>query len=147
MNRILYFLIGGCAAGMIALAFFQKRDIGSSTDVVATFVFLSVLAAATCILLHSRWGRRLSSRIQQKAIEEDERVHSNARTKVGYARHLLVPCPETSASCARSHGGRPWRFPDGWISVAVIIAMNGPCHDAAALCHSRRLFQSDIAAR
>jgi hypothetical protein len=81
MNRILYFLIGGCVAGVIALAFFEKRDIGSSTDVVATFVFLSVLAAATCILLYSRRGRRLNSWIQQQAIEEDERVHSNARTK------------------------------------------------------------------
>ena len=79
MNRILYFLTGGCVAGVIALAFFQKRDIGSPTDVVATFVFLSVLAAVTCVLLYSRWGRRLSLRIQQKAVEEDERVHSNAR--------------------------------------------------------------------
>ena len=81
MNRILYFLIGGCVAGVIALAFFQKRDIGNSTDVAATFVFLSVLAAATCILLYSRWGRRLNAWIQQKAAEEDERVHSNVRTK------------------------------------------------------------------
>ena len=81
MNRILYFLTGGCVAGVIALAFFQQRDIGSLTDVVATFVFLSVLAAAACILLYSGWGRRLSSWIQQKAVEEDEQVHSNARTK------------------------------------------------------------------
>jgi hypothetical protein len=93
MNRILYFLIGGCVAGVIALAFFQKRDIGSSTDVVATFVFLSVLAAATCILLYSRWGRRLNSRIQQKAVEEDERVHSNARTKGGVRTPPLGPLP------------------------------------------------------
>jgi hypothetical protein len=81
MNRILYVLIGGCVAGVIALAFFQNRDIGSSTDVVAPFVFLSVMAAATCILLYSGWGRKLSSRIQQKAVEADERVHSNARIK------------------------------------------------------------------
>jgi hypothetical protein len=95
MNRILYFLIGGCVAGVIALAFFQKRDIGriSSTDVVATFVFLSVLAAATCILLYSRWGRRLSSRIQQKTVEEDERVHSNARTKGVVRTPPLGPLP------------------------------------------------------
>jgi hypothetical protein len=92
MNRILYFLIRGCVAGAIALAFFQKRDIGSSTDVVATFVFLSVLAAVTCILLYSRWGRRLSSRIQQKAVEEDERVHSNAR-KGGVRSPPLGPLP------------------------------------------------------
>ena len=81
MNRILYFLIGGSVAGVITLTFFQRRDIGSSTDVVAAFVFLAVLAAATCMLLYSRWGRRLSSWLQQKAVEEDERVHSNARTK------------------------------------------------------------------
>ena len=92
MNCILYSLIGGCVAGVIALAF-QKRDIGSSTDVVATFVFLSVLAAVTCILLYSRWGRRLSSRIQQKAVEEDERVHSNARTKGGVRTPPLGPLP------------------------------------------------------
>jgi hypothetical protein len=81
MNQILYLLIGGCVAGVIALAFFQQRDIGSSTNVVATFVFLSVLAAATCTLLYSPWGRRLSAWFQQKAVEEDERVRSNARTK------------------------------------------------------------------
>jgi hypothetical protein len=83
MNRILYFLIGGCVAGAIALAFFQKLDIArvSSTDVVATTVFFSVLAAATCILIYSRWGRRLRSRLQQSAVDEDERVRSNARTK------------------------------------------------------------------
>ena len=93
MNRILYFLICGCVAGVIALAFLQKRDIASSTDVVATFVFLSVLAAATCILLYSRWGRRLSSRIQQKAVEEDELVHSNARAKGGVRTPPLGPLP------------------------------------------------------
>ena len=93
MNRILYFLIGGCVAGMIALAFFQMRDIGSSTDVVATFVFLSVLAAAACILLYSGWGRRLSSWIQQKAVEEDEQVHSNARTKGAVRTPPLGPVP------------------------------------------------------
>jgi hypothetical protein len=83
MNRVLYFLTGGCVAGAIALAFFQKLDIAriSSTHVIATAVFLSVLAAATCILIYSRWGRRLRSRLQQKAIDEDERVRSNARTK------------------------------------------------------------------
>ena len=93
MNRILYFLIGGCVAGVIALAFFQERDIGGSTDVVAAFVFLSVLAAVTCILLYSRRGRRLSSRIQQKAAEEDERVHSNARTKGEVRKPPLGPLP------------------------------------------------------
>jgi branched-subunit amino acid ABC-type transport system permease component len=83
MNRILYFPVGGCVAGVTVLAFFQKRYIGriSSTDVIATAVFLSVLAAATCILIYSRWGRRLRSRLQQKAIDEDERARSNARTK------------------------------------------------------------------
>ena len=89
MNRTLYFLIGGSVAGVIAVAFFQQRDIGSSTDVVATFVFLAVLAAATCIPLYSRWGRRLSSQLQQKAAEEDERVHSDARTKGGVRRPPL----------------------------------------------------------
>ncbi len=85
MNRILYFLVGGCVAGVTALAFFQQRDIGRirTTDVVAVAAFLSVLAAATCILIYSRWGRRLNSRFQQKMVEADEQVHHNARTKGG----------------------------------------------------------------
>jgi hypothetical protein len=93
MNRILYFLIGGCVAGVIAQSFFQIRDIGSSTGVVAAFLFLSVLAAATCILLYSRPGKRLSAWIQQKAVDEDERVHSNARTKGEVRRPPPGPLP------------------------------------------------------
>ena len=83
MHRILYFLIGGCVAGVTALAFFQTRDIGkiSSTDVIAIAAFLSVLATAACILIYSRWGRRLNSRLHQKEVEANERVHHNARTK------------------------------------------------------------------
>jgi hypothetical protein len=83
MNRILYFLTGGCVAGATAVAFFQKLDIAriSSTEVVVTTVFLSVLAAATCILIYSRWGRRLRLRSQQAADDEYERVRNNARTK------------------------------------------------------------------
>ena len=93
MNRILYFLIGGSVAGVIALAFFQQRDIGSSTDVVAAFVFLPVMAAAICMLRYSRWGKRLSTWLQQKAVEEDERVHSNARTKGEVRRPPMGPLP------------------------------------------------------
>jgi branched-subunit amino acid ABC-type transport system permease component len=95
MNRILYFLIGGCVAGATALAFFQKLDIAriSSTDVVATTVFVSALAAATCILLYSRWGRRLRSRLQQNAVDEDERVRSNARTKGEVRTPPIGPVP------------------------------------------------------
>jgi hypothetical protein len=83
MNRVLYFLTGGCLAGVIALAFFQKRDIAKigSTDVIAAAVFFSVLAAAACILIYSRRGRRLMWRLKQKEIAEDARVHHNARTK------------------------------------------------------------------
>jgi hypothetical protein len=91
MNQILYLLSGGCVAGAIALAFFQKRDIEGSTGVVVTLVFLSLLAAATCILLYSRWGRRLSSRIEQEAVEDDERVHSYARTKGEVRKPPLGP--------------------------------------------------------
>ena len=91
MNQILYGLIGGSVAGVTALAFFQRRDIGSSTDVIVAFVFLSVLATATCILLYSRWGRSLSSWVPQKAIEDDERVHNNARTKGEVRRPPVGP--------------------------------------------------------
>jgi hypothetical protein len=95
MNRILYFLIGGCVAGATALAFVQKLDIAriSSTDVVATTVFVSVLAAATCVLIYSRWGRRLRSRLQQNAVDEDERVRSNARTKGEVRTPPVGPVP------------------------------------------------------
>jgi hypothetical protein len=83
MNRILYFLTGGCFAGVITLAFFQTLDIGKirSTDLLATTVFLAVLAAAACILIYSRWGRRLNARLRQKEIEGNERAYHNARTK------------------------------------------------------------------
>jgi hypothetical protein len=93
MNQTLYLLSGGCVAGVIALAFLQKRDIESSTGVVATLVFLSVLVAATCILLYSRRGRSLSSWIAQKAVDEDERAHSNARTKREVRTPPLGPLP------------------------------------------------------
>jgi hypothetical protein len=83
MNGILYFLIGGSVAAVIALAFFQKRGFGTigSTDMIASAAFLSGLAAATCILIYSPWGRRLTSRLQRKANDEDERVRRDARTK------------------------------------------------------------------
>jgi hypothetical protein len=83
MNGILYLLIGGCLAGAAALTFFQEQDIGriSSSDVVASVVFLSALAATACMLIYSRRGRKLRSRLEQKAIDEDDRVRTNARTK------------------------------------------------------------------
>jgi hypothetical protein len=83
MNGFLYFLIGGCVAGAAAFAFFQNQDIGriGSADVVATVVSFSALIAVTCILIYSRWGRRFSSRLEQKAMDEDDRVRTNARTK------------------------------------------------------------------
>ncbi|MBR1228306.1 hypothetical protein JQ600_25845 [Bradyrhizobium sp. AUGA SZCCT0176] len=83
MNGLLYVLAGGCLAGVIALAFFQKQDIGKigSTDVFVTLLFLSALAGAACILTYSRWGRKLRSRIEQKHADADDRVRTNARTK------------------------------------------------------------------
>jgi hypothetical protein len=83
MNGFLYFLIGGCVAGAAAFAFFQEQDIEriSAADIIATVAFLSGLAATACALIYSRWGRRLRSRLEQKAIDEDDRVRTNARTK------------------------------------------------------------------
>jgi hypothetical protein len=43
---------------------------------------------------------------------------------------------EAPGACAPKRCARPCRFPDGALA-AVIIAMNGPPHDAAALCNSR----------
>jgi hypothetical protein len=79
MNGILYLLVGGCVAGAIALAFFQKQDIGKlgSTDVLAAAVFVAALASAACFLMYSRWGVKL----RQKEADADDRVRSNARTK------------------------------------------------------------------
>jgi hypothetical protein len=81
MNRILYFLVGGAIASAIVLAFL--RDVGriSSTDVAVIVLFVSALAAAAHFLTYSRWGRRLKSRLDQKTIDEDDRVRTNARTK------------------------------------------------------------------
>jgi hypothetical protein len=129
MNRILYFLTGGCVAGVTALAFFQKLDIGriSSTDVVATAVFLSILAAATCILIYSRWGRRLRSRLQQMAVDEDERCAATPAQKVRYARHpLLLSCDLRHRLLALSrkvgdHGDPPTMQ----LSRTVSLAMKG----------------------
>ena len=83
MNGILYLLIGGCVAGAIMAAFFQKQDIGkiSSTDVLAAALFLLVLASAACFLMYTRWGVKLRTRMEQKAADEDDRVRINARTK------------------------------------------------------------------
>jgi hypothetical protein len=80
MNGILYFLVGGAVACAIVLAFL--RDVGriSSTDVAVIVLFVSALAAAHS-LTYSRWGRRLKSRLDQKTIDEDDRVRTNARTK------------------------------------------------------------------
>jgi hypothetical protein len=77
MNGILYLLVGGAVASAVVLAFL--RDVGriSSTDVAVTVLLVSALAAAA----YSRWGRRLKSWLDQKAIDEDERVRTNARTK------------------------------------------------------------------
>jgi hypothetical protein len=80
MNGILYILVGGATASAIVLAFL--RDVGriSSTEVAVTVLLVSALAAAH-FLTYSRWGRRLKSRLDQKTIDEDDRVRTNARTK------------------------------------------------------------------
>jgi branched-subunit amino acid ABC-type transport system permease component len=83
MNGILYFLVGGAIACAIVLAFLQNQDVGrmSSTDVAVTVLFVCALGAAAHFLTYSRWGRRLRSRLEQKTIDADDRVRTNARTK------------------------------------------------------------------
>ena len=83
MNRILYFLIGVSAAGVTALAFLQHHDLAkvTSTEALTAFAFPLALAAAACVLVYSRWGRRLRQRVDQKTMDEDDRVRTNARTK------------------------------------------------------------------
>jgi hypothetical protein len=95
MNGVLYFLTAGCVAAAIAVAFFQKPNFGSigSTDVVASAAFLSVVATATCILMYSRWGRRLRSRLRRKARDEDERARRDARTKGLVRKPPFLPLP------------------------------------------------------
>jgi branched-subunit amino acid ABC-type transport system permease component len=95
MNGILYFLVGGGVACAIVLASLQKQDVGriSSTDVAVTVLFVSALAAAVHFLTYSRWGRRLRSRFEQKQIDEDERVRTNARTKGEVRTPPLGPLP------------------------------------------------------
>lgn len=77
MNGMLYFLVGGAVASAIVLAFLQDVGKISSTDVAVTVLFVSAVTAAA----YSRWGRRLRSRLDQKTIDEDDRVRTNARTK------------------------------------------------------------------
>jgi hypothetical protein len=95
MNGILYFLIGGAVACAIVLAFFQKQDLGriSSTDVAVTVLFVCALAAAAHVLTYSRWGRRFKSRLDQKQIDADDRVRTNARTKGEVRTPPLGPLP------------------------------------------------------
>ena len=95
MNGILYLLIGGCVAGAIAAAFFQKQDIGkiSSTDAFVAALFVSALASAACFLMYSRWGVKLRTRMEQKAADEDDRVRTNARTKGEVRRPDFGPLP------------------------------------------------------
>ena len=83
MNGILYVLVGGCVAGTIAVAFFQKQDIGkiSSTDAFVAVLFLAALASAACFLKYSRWGVKLRTRMEQKEADANDRVRINARTK------------------------------------------------------------------
>jgi hypothetical protein len=66
---------------MFALALFSKLDLEktSSTDVLATLVFCSALAAGACVLIYSRWGRKWRLRQHQRAIESEDRVRLNAR--------------------------------------------------------------------
>ncbi len=83
MNRVLYLLIGGSVAGMIALAFLQQQDIGraSSRDALAVFGFCLAAATTVCLLIYSRRGRQLRLRLEQKEIDEDDRTRTNARAK------------------------------------------------------------------
>jgi branched-subunit amino acid ABC-type transport system permease component len=95
MNGILYFLVGGAIACAIVLAFLQQQDVGriSSTDVAVAVLFVSALAAAAHFLTYTRWGRRLRSRLEQKEIDEDDRVRTNARTKGEVRTPPLGPLP------------------------------------------------------
>jgi hypothetical protein len=83
MNRVLYLLIGGAVAAMAAIAFFRQQDIGklSSADALAGFAFCAVLTAAACTLIYTHWGRKLRLRVDQKTMDEDDRIRMNARTK------------------------------------------------------------------
>lgn len=95
MNGILYLLIGGCVAGAIAVAFFQKQDIGkiSSTDAFVATLFISALAGAAYILMYSRWGRKVRSRFERKLADADDRVRTNARTKGEVRKPDFGPLP------------------------------------------------------
>jgi hypothetical protein len=95
MNGILYFLVAGGTACTIVLVFLQQHDVGklSSTDVALPVLFVSGLAAAAHFLTSSRWGRRVRSRLEQKEIDHDDRVRTNARTKGEVRIPPLGPLP------------------------------------------------------
>ena len=95
MNGILYLLIGGCVAGAIAAALFQRQDIGKlgSTDVIVAASFFLALAGAACFLMYSGWGRKLRSRCEQKLADADDQVRINARTKGEVRTPDIGPLP------------------------------------------------------
>lgn len=92
VNRVLYLLTGASVAAMVALALCQKQDFGKvgSTDMLAVIVFGVALVAGAGTLIYSRRGRQLRRRFDQKSIDEDVRIHTNARTK-GEVRPPLGP--------------------------------------------------------
>ena len=95
MNGVLYALTAGGVAIVVALAFVQSRDFAKigSTDMVIAAAFLSMLAAAACILIYSRWGRRLRWRLEWELREKDEQVRRDARTKGLVRKPPLGPLP------------------------------------------------------
>jgi hypothetical protein len=63
--------------------------------------------------------------------------HLTTRIPPEHDRHLRPACPFAARALVRTKIARDHMVvPDGR-PAAVIIAMNGPPHDAAALCHSR----------
>jgi len=92
MNRILYLLIGVGVAAMAALAFVQRQDFGKigAGDVLAVVAMGAVAAAAACFLIYSRLGQKWRLRLDQKTMDEDDRIRMNARTK-GEVRPPMGP--------------------------------------------------------
>ena len=92
MNRLLYVLIGGAVTATVVLAFFGRQDIGKmgSVDALAGIAFCAALALAACTLIYTPLGRKLRLRVDQKTMDEDDRIRMNARTK-GEVRPPMGP--------------------------------------------------------
>ena len=83
MDRILYFLIGGCVGGAIVFAFPEKVEVGKigTTDLALAVSLLVGFAAACLVLIYTPWGRASRLRFETKVADEDKRIRESGQVR------------------------------------------------------------------